>query len=97
MWPNNVHTEEQRKSFPAIRIEPETIAVACNADERFSLATVPESVESIELLLVSADFMSALARIGPHNIPPSLGALVSAVYVCRMAESRFRKRGLTTR
>jgi len=97
MWPNNVHTGEQRKSFPVIRIEPETIAVACNADERFSLATVPESVESIEILLVNADFVRALARIGPHNIPPTLGALVSAVYVCRVAENRFRKRVLTTR
>lgn len=70
---------------------PAEVAQACNDDPRFRTAA-PESPADIAGLMVTAAFQTALKRIASVNVPVQLGALVSAVYACRVEQRRLPKR-----
>lgn len=70
------------------------IATACNQDERFRGAGVEESDTTIGVLLESLAFDTALSKLGPRSLPATLGSVVAAVFVCRVAEKRIPKRSL---
>ena len=75
-------------------LSPDLIASACNNDLRFSTTTaaVAESSESIVSLMGTEAFDLILRRIKSTNVPVHLGAVVSAVYACRVEEKRLPKR-----
>ena len=70
------------------------LADLCNSDSRFQEARLQESAVSLESLMATKDFQTALLHLATHNKRPTLEAHIAALYACRMAERKSQLKSL---
>ena len=85
-------TERRRTGGSAEQLTTDLLAGACNDDARFREAGWEETPASVEQLLLTDGFGTALLKIMGIGIKPAVGAIVASVYRCRVEQRGNPKR-----